>query len=179
MNEFNSRLELYWNDIPIGKENAIDYAELLKRWNKGEREVRRILHDLSIYDNGDNYILIRSGSGKGFFKTDDPEIIKAFKHECLNKGRSVFAPVKKINRVLNANADQFSIENNMRLVRESCLMRQSEVCKIMRKFDHAFDKSMLSKMENGICLPTPLQLSKLAEIYSCDPSELITADLFF
>ncbi len=90
----------YWNQIPIGKKNAVDYKILCKMWDASERTVRMILHELSCYDNGDRYILIRSSKGKGFYRTDDTEEIRRFKQECLNKGRSIFAPVKKCNRVL-------------------------------------------------------------------------------
>lgn len=121
----------FWDDIPIGKEYAVTYFELCQKWNCSERAVRNILHDLSLYDNGDNYILIRSGRSKGFYKTDDESEIKAYKRE--SKG-----------------------------------LKQSQVCDIMKRFDHAFDKSLLSKMENGVCLPTFYQLSKLAEIYAVE-----------
>lgn len=172
------KLELFWNDIPIGKDNAIDYAELMNIWGKGERAVRQILHKLSCFDNGDNYILVRSASNKGFYRTDDTATIKAYKNECLNKGKSTFAPVKKINRVLNANTVQVEFENNLRVARDMCGMKQLEVCDQMNKFDSNFDKSLLSKMENGVCLPTPYQLSKLAEIYNWAASDLVKADLY-
>ena len=164
---------IFWNDIPVGKENAATYNELCARWGCTTRQARRILHELSLFDNGDNYILIRSGSCKGFYKTDDDNEIRAYKRECLNKGRSVFAPVKKINRVLSENTMQYSLLNNLRVVRESKGIKQKDVCKRMRAFDRDFDKSLLSKMENGVCLPTYYQLSKLAQIYACTPSELI------
>lgn len=175
----NYGLALYWNDIPVGKENAITYEQLKILWGKDERAARAILHELSLYDNGDDYILIRSSSGKGFYKTDNAAEITAYKRECLNKGRSVFAPVKKINRVLNANTEQYTLTNNLRVIRESKGLKQSTVCKEMRKLDRAFDNSLLSKMENGKCLPTSLQLSKLAEIYGAEPFELVNADLYY
>mgnify|MGYP003292664100 CR=1 FL=1 len=94
--------ELYWNDLPIGKENAVSYTYLCAIWKVQERQVRAILHDLSLYDNGDNYILIRSSKqGGGFYKTNDIAELEQYKKECLNKGKSNFAPVKKINRILN------------------------------------------------------------------------------
>lgn len=168
----------FWNDIPIGKENAVTYGQLCAMWNCDERRARAILHELSLYDNGDNYILIRSGGCKGFYKTDDENEIRAYKRECLNKGRSVFAPVKKINRVLSENTAQYNFINNMRIIREGKGLKQKEVCAQMRKFDRAFDKSLLSKMENGVCLPTMQQLSILAQIYACEPSELVSIDLY-
>lgn len=169
----------FWNDIPVGKENAVTYSELCARWGCNTRQARQILHDLSATDNGDNYILIRSGGCKGFYKTDDENEIRAYKRECINKGRSVFAPVKKINRVLSTDTMQYSLTNNLRVIRESKGIKQKEVCKRMREYDRTFDKSLLSKMENGVCLPTYYQLSKLAEILACEPSELIIADLYY
>jgi hypothetical protein len=169
----------YWDDIPVGKENAVTYEKLCNLWHCDARTARYILHDLSALDNGDNYILIRSSKNKGFYKTDDETEIQAYKRECLNKGRSIFAPVKKINRVLNANTEQYSLENNLRVIRESKGFKQCQVCNIMKQYDKAFDKSLLSKMENGVCLPTYYQLAKLAHIYGCMPSELINADLYY
>lgn len=176
MNE--AKYELYWNDIPVGKENAVSYQDLTARWECNERSVRDILHDLSAYDNGDDFILIRSARAKGFYRTDDSDTIEAYKKECLNKGRSVFAPVRKINRVLNSNSTQMSIHNNLRVVRINKNVGQAEVCRFMKKYDSAFDKPLLSKMENGVCLPTPFQLSLLAKFYGCEPFEILNADLY-
>ena len=166
-------LDVYWSELPIGKENAVSYAELCAMWVKDERAVRKILHDLSGYDNGDNYILIRSSSCKGFYKTDDEDDIAAYRRECLNRGRRVFTPLKKINRVLADTDCQMNFENNLKTVRVAAGMTQPAVCGFMAKYDPAFNVSMLSKMENGVCLPTPYQLSKLAQIYGVKASELV------
>lgn len=170
------KLELFWHDLPTEKENALSYAELTELWGTGERGVRMILHELSSFDNGDNYILIRSSSGKGFYKTDDPETLEAFRRECLNKGKSLFAPVRKINRVLAANGEQFSIENNLRVRREMAGLKQTEVCARLSAYDFGIDCAMLSKMENGVCLPTPYQLLQIAKIYGCAPAELVRTE---
>lgn len=172
-------LNVFWNDIPVGKANAVTYDVLCALWQCNERQARAILHDLSLYDNGDNYILIRSGGCKGFYKTDDETEIQAYKRECLNKGRSVFAPVKKINRVLRAENEQYSFTNNLRVIRESKGLKQSQVCDVMKRYIASFDKSLLSKMENGICVPTYYQLTKLAEIYGVEPLDLLRADLYY
>ena len=170
-------LAMYWNAIPIGKENALTYADLRIEWGCSERTARSILHELSLYDSGDDFILIRSARNKGFYRTDDKDEMKAYKKECLAKGRSIFAPVKKINRVLNANDVQYSLTNNLRVMREKCGLTQTEVCEKIH--DIGLDKFLLSKMENGICLPTDYQLLKLAEIYAVQPHELLQADLYY
>ena len=175
----NIKFELYWHDLPVGRENAVTYDELCFLWKKRERDVRSLLHELSAFDNGDDYILIRSSKGKGFYKTDDPEEIEAYRKECLNKGRSVFAPVRKINRVLRSNKTQYSFNNNLRVIREGLGYKQSDVCAVMQLVDAHFDVPMLSKMENGVCLPTPFQLVTLAEIYRCAPRDLIDTDEYF
>lgn len=171
-------LELYWNTIPVGIDNALDYGTLCLMWSVKNRTARCILHDLSSYDNGDNYILIRSGKTKGFYKTDDADEIAAYRKECLNKGRSIFAPVKKCNRILRADGEQYQIFNNLRVTRESKNMKQKDVCRRMRQAGIMIDESLLSKMENGVCLPTPAQLSTMARIYCVESTELIKTDLY-
>ena len=168
-------LEMYWNSIPIGRENALTYTELRINWNCNERRARAILHELSLFDSGDDFILIRSSKNKGFYRTDSIAEMEAYKKECLAKGRSIFAPVKKINRVLGENAEQYSMANNMRVIRERCGLSQAEVCE--RVGDIGLDKFLLSKMENNICLPTQYQLRRLAQIYGCTAHELIDMSL--
>lgn len=174
-----NRFEFYWNDIPTVKEKAVTYEELQMWWNESKREVRFILQALSAYDNGDNFVLIRSSRNKGFYKTDDKETIEKYKKECLNKGLSTLAPIKKINRIMAENKEQFSFENNMRVIREELKLKQVQVCEYMQQFDKAFDVSMLSKMENGVCMPTPFQTALLCQFYCCEPADLINADLYF
>lgn len=102
--------EEYWKQLPIGKENAYTYNELCKMWKCSERTARSILHELSSYDNGDNLILIRSSKSKGFYLTDDTDEIESYRKECLNKGRSIFAPIKKCNRVLAIDDTQLVMD---------------------------------------------------------------------
>lgn len=170
--------EVFWQSIPVGRDNAIDYDKLCQLWQVNGRTARKILQELGRYDNGDNYILIRSGTGKGFYRTDEAETIKRFKKECLNKGRSMFCPIKKMNRVLQSQEDvQFSIFNNLRDVRLNRGIKQTAVVKYVHKYDRHFDVSLLSKMENGLVIPTPMQLHYLAKFYGCEPCELVCMDL--
>ena len=173
------KLQTFWDDIPVERANAVTYDELRELWNCDKRKARAILHELSSFDNGDDYILIRSGKCKGFYKTDNEDEIKAYKRECLNKGRSIFAPVKKINRVLNAEKEQYNFINNLRVIRESKGMKQGEVCNLIQQQtkDKTFDKPLLSKMENGIVLPTPRYAALLAKIYGVEELELIYISL--
>ena len=171
-------LEVYWSELPIGKENAVSYDQLCSMWGRDKRTIRRILHELSRYDNGDNMILIRSSHGKGFYKTDNVEEIAAYRGECLNRGKRTFAPLKKIDRVLAPVTGQLSMANNLKATRLARGMMQSEVCEQMKTVDPSFDTIMLSKMENDRCLPTPWQLAHLAAIYGCTPMELVNVNLY-
>lgn len=171
-----SDLLKYWNTLPVGKENAVSYAALQSRWDMNKRAVRKVLEELSSFDNGDNYILIRSSRGDGFYLTDDPDDINFFKRECIRRATRTFAPLKKINRVLNDIVPEdinYSFENNLKLTRKTLGLMQTDVCKAMRQYDPAFDVSTLSRLENGWALPTPAQLRGLAVIYACEPHELI------
>lgn len=166
-------LELYWNEIPIGKENAWTYDKLCSEWVRDKRQVRVILHELSGYDNGDNLILIRSSKGPGFYRTDDKADIAEYRAECLQRGKRTFAPLRKIDRVLAPDDGQLSMSNNIKAVRIARGMQQTEVCERMRQFDPAFDVPMLSKMENDRAWPSPLQLAHLAAILNCSAIELV------
>lgn len=172
-------LEKYWACIPVGKENAITYGQLEKKWGMSERSVRKMLADLSRFDNGDNYILIRSSAGRGFYLTDDPADIAAYKRECRSRAVKTFAPLKKINRVLADILPEeinYSFTNNLKLVRKAAGLTQDEVCDQMRELEPYFDKSKLSRLENSYALPTPVQLHALARIYGCEPSELVEVE---
>lgn len=173
-----SKLEVYWSQVPIGRENAWSYEELCAAWHSDQRMVRKILHDLSAFDNGDDMILIRSSKNAGFYRTNNPEEIRAYRLECLNRGRRTLAPLRKIDRVLAPGDGQLSITNNLKAVRVSLNMSAAEVCREMAVFDPSFDTPMLSRMENGRCLPTPMQLAHLAAIYRCTARELLDMDLY-
>lgn len=93
-------LKIYWDDIPTEKEHAATYGTLMKKWGCKERKVRQRLHELSLHDFGDDYILIRSSHGKGFYKTRNVEEIEAYKLECVSRSRKILAPVGKMNSAL-------------------------------------------------------------------------------
>lgn len=169
----------YWHTIPVGRGNAITYAQLEQRWGMSARGVRRMLAELSRFDNGDNYILIRSSASKGFYLSDDPAEIAAYRKECRNRALHTFAPLKKINRVLADVLQEdinYSFTNNLKIARKAAGMTQDEVCDQMRVFEPAFDKSKLSRLENSYALPTPAQLLTLARIYGCKPQELVEVE---
>lgn len=100
----------YWASIPIGKENAITYVDLMGLWGMNKRSVRSKLHQLSQHDNGDGLVLIRSSKLRGFYRTDKREEIEAYRREVYNRARHTFAPFRKIDRILGNDENQLVIE---------------------------------------------------------------------
>lgn len=99
-NRLEQRLAYMWDSIPIGRINAITYGELCAMWGMSKRVARKYLHDLGALDNGDGLVLIRSSKVRGFYRTDNPAEIRAYRAECIAKGKSVLAAAKKCSRVL-------------------------------------------------------------------------------
>lgn len=100
----------YWEDIPIGKENAASYSDLMTVWGLSKRGVRDRLHELSKYDSDDGMILIRSSKSRGFYRTDNHEQIAAYRREVYNRACHTFAPLRRIDRILGNNENQLVIE---------------------------------------------------------------------
>lgn len=52
--------------------------------------------------------------------------------------------------------------NNLRLWRENRGLKQTELASLVRPIDSRIDSSMISRFENGLCLPTPAVSKALA-----------------
>ena len=106
----NAELTRYWYDIPTDESPfIIGYDVLTKIWNCDKRRVRLILAELSEFDNGDGYILIRSSHYEGFFRTRNRTIIEEYRREVYNRAMNTLKPLKKIKRVLN-RSEQITID---------------------------------------------------------------------
>lgn len=103
-----STLSMY-NDIPKGRKNAISRQELAARWGVSDREVRRRVQELRCTDFYDNYIIISTSSGRGYYKTDDREEIRRYKNEIMRRATNTFKPLDRINKVLGCPGDQMSL----------------------------------------------------------------------
>ena len=165
------RLLNYYDDIPVGKENAITKYRLSVLWHLDERTVRRIIQELRAADFGDNYVIVSSSGGRGYYKTDNLEEIEAFKREVTNRAKHTFLPLKKVNRILHS-AGQVELVNNMQAIRKAKGISNAQAVNYVRQYDPYFDKSVLSKIENGRCGATNQQLAALSELYGSSPEEL-------
>ena len=94
----------YWDSIPNDERTPATYDTLSNIWGVERRTVRRILADLSAWDSGDDFILIRSAhNGGGFFKTSDVVRIIEYRAEVYNRALNTMRPLKKIRRVLGSD----------------------------------------------------------------------------
>lgn len=89
-----------YDDIPIGRENAITRAELAHKWGVSDRMARNMIAELRAEDNGDGMIIVAYSSGKGYYRTDNPAEIDHFIKEMSKRARNTFAPLRKARRVL-------------------------------------------------------------------------------
>lgn len=87
-------------DIPVGAENAITRAALCSKWGVCDRDVREIIARLRAEDNGDKYVIVSHSNGRGYYRTDNPEQIRHFYRETMNRARNTFLPLKKVRRLL-------------------------------------------------------------------------------
>lgn len=101
----------YWEALPVGENNKVGYSDLVYIFKtRDRRRIRAILAELSAYDNGDDYVLIRSSHAWGFYKTNDRAQIEAYRKEVYNRAMNTLKPLKKIKRVLNRN-EQITIDD--------------------------------------------------------------------
>ena len=103
-------LTQYWEMIPVGKKNRVTYSELCDLWGMSKRMVRLILNRLASWDNGDQYILVRSSSARGFWRTSDKDEIRRYRREPLSRAKSYLKQLDKINRVLWEDPNQGKLD---------------------------------------------------------------------
>ncbi len=98
-------MKMYYESIPIGRENAITRKELAKKWGVSDRLARATIAKLRAEDNGDDFVIVAYSSQKGYFRTDDVKEIRRFEREMCNRARNTFAPLRKARRVLRARGN--------------------------------------------------------------------------
>ena len=97
-----------YEDIPVGRENAISRKALAEKWGVSDRMARQIIARLRAEDNGDGYVIVAFSSGKGYFRTDDISEIRHFNREMRKRARNTFAPLRKARRILrNVEDDEY------------------------------------------------------------------------
>lgn len=163
----------YYESIPIGKDNPILRAELCILWKMSDRQVRNTVAKLRSQDNGDDFVIVSTSDNAGYYRSDDRLDINKFKQQTLKRGKRTFLPLKKVNRILNIHQNQTSINNVLKMARIEAQLTTDEVVKELCKVDVRFDKSLLSRIENGLCLPTLNQIAVLTTLYNQPINDLI------
>lgn len=163
----------HYESIPIGKEKAISRYQLCKMWQSNERQVRRIIEQMRKQDNGDDYVIVSTAQSAGYFRTNDRDEIRSFKEEVTRRGKHTFRPLRKVNRILGIHEHQVSSVNQLKMVRLEAKIKAEEVTLELKKIDPRFDGSLLSKIENGLCMPTPQQLQAMSRLYDRPFDDLI------
>lgn len=103
-------LERYWHTIPVGRKNRVTYDQLCESWGLSRRMVRVILNQLATWDNGDDFVLVRSSSSRGFWRTNDRDEIRRYRREPLSRAKSYLRQLDKPNRILGENPLQGRFE---------------------------------------------------------------------
>lgn len=62
--------------------------------------------------------------------------------------------------------------SKLQQAREAANLKQSDVLPVVRGIEPKFDSSLLSKAENGLCLPTAEVSNLLCKMYRKKPSEI-------
>lgn len=163
----------HYESIPIGKENAVLRNHLCVLWNMDAREVRRKVAKLRSQDNGDDFVIVSTSNQAGYYRSDNRSDIENFKQEVSRRARHTFIPLKKVNRILGTHQNQVSMTNTLKMARIEANLKGSDVINELKKIDRRFDKSLLSKIENGLCLPTADQVRVLTKLYNKPINDLI------
>lgn len=167
----------HYETIPIGKENAISKVDLCELWNMNERKVRRTVEKLRRTDNGDDFVIVSTSKRAGYYRSADRQDIKKFKKEMTNRAKHTFRPIQKANRILGVDEEQYSFTNNLKMMRIESRLWVTTVVEELKKVDPRFDRSMLSRIENGLCMPTPLQLQAFSRLYHRSIEEMVGVTL--
>jgi len=163
----------YYESIPIGRQNAVSRLELSILWNVSDRWVRRIIKDLRASDNGDDFVIVSTSHQSGYYRSNERDDIILFKEEVSKRAKHTFIPLRKVNRILGVHEEQASFTNNLKMARMEAKLKGDDVIPYFKKIDPRFDKSLLSKIENGLCMPNPNQLVIMSKLYNKTIEELI------
>ena len=86
-------------DIPVGRDKAISRKNLAALWGVSDREARRIVSELRTIDDGTDYVIVSNSRFSGYFRTNDPEEIKHFRNEMINRIRSTRKAIEVAEKV--------------------------------------------------------------------------------
>ena len=167
----------YYSDIPIGKTNAISREALTALWGTRDRRTREIVQELRNQDNGDDYIIVSDSKGSGYFRSNDPETIRAYVNETQKRAVNTLLPLQKAKRILRKHADESkqtkvgAIVCKLHDYRDGFITQTKLVQQMQKKFP-SFDRVSLSKAENGLIVLPPEELTEIARLLDITPRHI-------
>ncbi len=96
-------------DIPVGRNNAVTRMALSGRWNMPDRKVRRQIARFR-EDDSDGMIVVSSSRGRGYYRTSDPDEIRAFIGDTAARIRSLSRLLICARRALKRANGQMEME---------------------------------------------------------------------
>jgi hypothetical protein len=96
------------NDIPIGRRNAISRAQLTKLWGCSDRTARQYIAEFRAEVTGEQYAILSSSRGDGYWMSNDPKEIQAFIDEMQAHAVKTFVAQRAAKHVLK-NIDQVAM----------------------------------------------------------------------
>ena len=66
--------------------------------------------------------------------------------------------------------------NSIKAAREALGLKQKEVASLLQEVEPRIDVGMLSRFENGVCLPTPIVANRLASVLGVDFRDLFSPE---
>ena len=101
-------------DIPVGRNNAVTRMALSGRWNMPDRKVRRQIARFR-EDDSDGMIVVSSSRGRGYYRTNDPEEIRAFINDTAARIRSLSRLLICARRALRRANGQMEMDVTARI----------------------------------------------------------------
>lgn len=133
---------------------------------------RRLTKDIQAINNDDNVsVVIVSSTTKGIKIANEEEFNKYINNEYSAIFRKL-KRVRKKDRKGRKNGQLYLLDNGeikettpFAVMRKEKGLKATEVVTAMKAIDSRFDGSLLSKIENGLCLPTNEMAIALTALY--------------
>ena len=98
--------------IPIGRQNAVSRWDLASMYGCSERDIRRSISILRSGHDPQGYAILSSSTAPaGYWRSKDPDELRAFIAENEGRARSVFAAVREAKYLLRESdlREQFGV----------------------------------------------------------------------
>ena len=88
------------DDIPVGRANAVSAVALAARWGCNARAAREAVARLRTQPSPDGYVICSDTRSAGFWRSNNPEEIRAFIGSMERRARSTFLSLRAARSAL-------------------------------------------------------------------------------